>query len=395
MGLNFGAIAQGISNVLEEDKKLKAAEKRLERQFENDVKKISMRTALDRETEALRKRREKREKEKNLALIYKPDLAAFLIKNDMVDSALSFADNAQKARVDPNDYIETVTETSGGWEEKDFAAAERAIRNYDDVDTPESKMYAGFDDLNQTQKKSLEEDVTTITSARLKPLPADVKTNSTTAYVNSLLEEQAKYKPGSAMYKEIQGKITRALNVAQDIAVKTDTTAPKSLTTKLNVESATKNMILGNPLLSKNIEPGMEDSFKFAKEGNLLQYTIGMFEVGVSFYNNYGKNSAYKDDPAVKAKLGSLQSTVSDSLSRLFNKNIMEQKQKPNEPLNILKRFNKQYNSREEIINAAKTGQFDAIDKPIFLKLKSGDSFKPVLYVPSNIKNKPGTVIGG
>lgn len=39
MGLNFGAIAQGISNVLEEDKKLKAAEKRLERQFENDVEK--------------------------------------------------------------------------------------------------------------------------------------------------------------------------------------------------------------------------------------------------------------------------------------------------------------------------------------------------------------------
>ena len=61
MGLNFGAIAQGISNVLEEDKKLKAAEKRLERQFENDVEKISMRTALDRETEELKRRREERE----------------------------------------------------------------------------------------------------------------------------------------------------------------------------------------------------------------------------------------------------------------------------------------------------------------------------------------------
>ena len=309
MGLNFGAIAQGISSVLEEDKKLKAAEKRLERQFENDVEKISMRTALDRETEELKRRREERKKIKELLTYYTPDQAALIAKQGNVDTALEFGQFAIQNNQDPQSFIEMadVNPLTKGWQPEDFDTANKMVEGAIEESptsgpTPEIKQFAGFDELDPEQQKP---DL----SLRFKPLKNNKKINSFEAGIMHYQKKIADLDPNNpedaTKIKNFKSQIDGIISMAQKLEVATDTGQDSDIS-KINPKNTFTSIIKTTPTLSGLVELDLQGQIEKIRTGNTAQLALGFADANKNFNNFMNRADRYKRSPQFQGYSGIL-----------------------------------------------------------------------------------------
>ena len=108
MAFNFGAAAGGLSDVLEDDKKLKLKEKLTKQSFEQDLEKILLKSQLDTGTQKATRNREVREQSKLLLQYLDPDVASNIIRTGSLAAIKNAVEVAEKARADkdnPNDII--------------------------------------------------------------------------------------------------------------------------------------------------------------------------------------------------------------------------------------------------------------------------------------------------
>lgn len=154
--VNFGAIAGGISSVLEDNKKLKLKEKLASQDFENEIKKIMLKSKLDKGTKQASERREMREQSKLLLQYLDPDVAKNIIGTGSLVAIKNAVEVAEKARANkdnPNDIIkmynprgiDTSGITEGNIKQASRVYLSEKLEDENLVSPTERKMYAGYE----------------------------------------------------------------------------------------------------------------------------------------------------------------------------------------------------------------------------------------------------------
>ena len=284
--VNFGAIAGGISSVLEENKKLKLKEKLASQGFEDKLKLLMKGTALDRETQKLKEKREEEKKIKELLTYYEPEVASIIAKQGNIDTALSFAEKAFDNDMDPNEYVKMVDSNplTSGWDKSDFKTADRVV-NASIADSPtvsptESKTYAGFGDLTQEQR-------TPDMRVQLQPFAKDKKLNTYEASIMDMYRQKFKLNPNDpedqSEIKTIDAQIKELNSQIRIVAKAKDTDGKPSNVTKVNFSVIKASAIKHEPLLSKLVKVDINGQVKTLVEGNEAQLALGYDSAAKNF----------------------------------------------------------------------------------------------------------------
>tara|TARA_R110002012_G_scaffold56779_1_gene145923 strand:+ start:1177 stop:2343 length:1167 start_codon:yes stop_codon:yes gene_type:complete len=156
MAFNFGAAALGFSRVLEDTKDRNLKKKLASQSFENDIKKIMLKSELDKGTQKASQRREMREQSKLLLQYLDPDVAKNIIGTGSLAAIKNAVEVAEKARANkdnPNDIIKMYNPggiDTSGITEGNIKQASRVYlsEKFDDenlVSPTERKMYGGYE----------------------------------------------------------------------------------------------------------------------------------------------------------------------------------------------------------------------------------------------------------
>ena len=156
MAFNFGAAAGGLSDVLEDDKKLKLKEKLTKQSFEQDLEKILLKSQLDTGTQKATRNREMREQSKLLLQYLDPDVANNIIRTGSLAAIKNAVEVAEKARADkdnPNDIIkmynpggiDTSGITEGNIKQASRVYLSEKLEDENLASPTERKMYGGYE----------------------------------------------------------------------------------------------------------------------------------------------------------------------------------------------------------------------------------------------------------
>lgn len=290
MAFNFGAVAGGISDVLEDNKKLKLKEKLADKGFEDKLSLLLQGTALDRETQKLQEKRAEEKKIKELLTYYDPEIAAIIAKQGNIDTALAFGKDAFDNDLSANDYVKMVDSNplTSGWDKSDFKTAERVVRadmaNSPTVSPTESKTYAGFGDLTQEQR-------TPDMRLRLQPFAKDKKLNTYEASINDMYRQKFELDPENP---EDQAKIKRIDTQIQDlnaqirmVAKAKDTDGNSLNVSKVNFINVKRDAIKFEPNLSKLVKVDLTGQVQTLVEGNDTKLALGYTNAAANFKRNW------------------------------------------------------------------------------------------------------------
>lgn len=290
MAFNFGAIAGGISSVLEENKKLKLKERLASQGFEDKLKLLMKGTALDRETQKLQEKREEEKKIKELLTYYEPEVASIIAKQGNIDTALAFGKDAFDNDLSANDYVKMVDSNplTSGWDKSDFETAQRVV-NASIADSPtvsptESKTYAGFGDLTQEQR-------TPDMRVQLQPFARDKKLNTYEASIMDMYRQKFKLDPNDpedqTKIKRIDTQIEELNSQIRIVAKAKDTDGKPSTVSKTNFSVIKADAIKFEPNLSKLVQVDINGQVKKLVEGNDAQLALGFSNAAANFERNW------------------------------------------------------------------------------------------------------------
>jgi hypothetical protein len=151
MGLNFGAIAMGLSESLEKAKDRNLKKKLADKQFDDQVKLLIKRSELDKGTERAREKKKIREAQKTLSMLVSPAVAKSIAATGSlatIEKAIEFASKAEN----PDEIFKIVgvggEDQSGIVTEQQLDSANRVYTGSqlgtDELASPtEQKMFAG------------------------------------------------------------------------------------------------------------------------------------------------------------------------------------------------------------------------------------------------------------
>jgi hypothetical protein len=156
MAFNFGAAALGFSRVLEDTKDRNLKKKLVEKKFQDDIKKIMLKSELDKGTQEASERREMREQSKLLLQYLDPDVAKNIIGTGSLAAIKNAVEVAEKARANgerPTDIIklynpggiDTSGITEGNIKQASRAYLSEKLEDENLASSTERKMYAGYE----------------------------------------------------------------------------------------------------------------------------------------------------------------------------------------------------------------------------------------------------------
>ena len=151
MGLNFGAIAMGLSQSLEKAKDRNLKKKLADKQFDDQVRLLMKRRELDKGTERAREKKKIREAQKTLSMLVSPAVAKSIVATGSlatIEKAIEFASKAEN----PDEIFKIVgvggEDQSGIVTEQQLDSANRVYADSQSgtvklASPTEQKMFAG------------------------------------------------------------------------------------------------------------------------------------------------------------------------------------------------------------------------------------------------------------
>ena len=282
MGLNFGAIAMGLSQSLEKAKDRNLKKKLADKQFDDQVRLLMKRRELDKGTERAREKKKIREAQKTLSMLVSPAVAKSIAATgslSTIEKAIEFASKAEN----PDEIFKIVgvggEDQSGIVTEQQLDSANRVYADSQSgtvklASPTEQKMFAG---VTPTQVRMVPE----------KKKPA--KYANYQAALTDLTRQMADYleKPNTSKddqkYKALDSKYNRYLTDMKNI--------PKKNNEK-NIFNTTLLSKQYNATLKQTdpsvVELGIEGDIIQSISGNEPQIASAFSNAFESFLSSYG-----------------------------------------------------------------------------------------------------------
>ncbi len=264
MAFNFGAAALGFSRVLEDTKDRNLKKKLVEKKFQDDIKKIMLKSELDKGTQEASERREMREQSKLLLQYLDPDVAKNIIGTGSLAAIKNAVEVAEKARANgerPTDIIklynpggiDTSGITEGNIKQASRAYLSEKLEDENLASPTERKMYAGYEP----------DRVGYFPSNKKEKKPA---TNFATPIIAIVTKQQEYLNEGGSTEDETYKKLERQKQQFVDTAKDLKKTNPSGF------KGFTPSSL--SSLYSKELSIGLGENARIDNVGNLIKVSV-------------------------------------------------------------------------------------------------------------------------
>jgi len=293
MAFNFGAAALGFSRVLEDTKDRNLKKKLASQSFENDMKKILIKSKLDEGTKQASERRELKSLRGQVSQYFSdPEIISQLANTNDVNKLKNIIDMAKysiKNDTKPDDMVQLLS--SGGSDASNFTTQDLNVAK---------KLFQDEDSVSPTDKKIFDGYTPPSTSGYiLKPFPKSTKEkySGPLQLITNLTDRNVQLDPNSKEFKLNNQRIAKATPLLKKEVEEKGTTPAKL------------GRIFDNALklsMPDSIKVGIDDRLTLSYEGNEQKVNMGYIKTLNNFLDSFIDIPKVKDDGFNMAYLKSL-----------------------------------------------------------------------------------------